>query len=394
MPPSSSSRRREPRPEKPPGPLSPNPWILKLLFSSYRELCPLQDLLPRHLSLVRLDANENPLGPSPLAREAIRRAAEESHRYPEIAGAGLRELVAAELGVSPEQIVFGSGSTELLELLFHVFLRSRRDEVVVPRHSFPLYEMLAQRFGCRARVAPDRNFVVDLESLHAAITPRTRLIFLANPNNPTGTYVDNTALLDFARRLPAHVLLALDEAYADYLEDPPHLASAIRDGAPIVALRTFSKLHGLASLRIGYALASPAMAHALQKAALPTNTSGIAQGAAAAALKDRRHQQESKKVVQEGRLLLERSFQESGLTWVPSSANFVMVRLLHAEQVWKALVRRGVLVRSLDSWGLPGWLRVTAGRPHELLQFAGGLHATLRELHGKPPSPAQEVGVA
>ncbi len=394
MPPSSNSRRIEPRSEKPPALLSPNPWILKLHFSSYRELCPIRDLLPRHVPLIRLDANENPLGPSPLAREAIQRAAEESHRYPEIAGEGLRELVAAELGAGPEQIVFGSGSTELLELLFHVFLRSRRDEVVVPRHSFPLYEMLAHRFGCRARVAPDRNFVVDLESLRSAITPRTRLVFLANPNNPTGTYVENRALLDFARRLPAHVLLALDEAYADYLEDPPDLVSAIRDGAPIVALRTFSKLHGLASLRIGYALASPAIAHAIQKAALPTNTSGIAQGAAAAALKDGRHQQESKRIVREGRLRLQRCFQESGLACVPSGANFVMVRLPHAEEVWKALVRRGVLVRSLDSWGLPGWLRVTVGCPEELLQFIGGLHASLRELHGKPPSLAREVGVA
>lgn len=394
MPPSSNSGGTAVRSEKPPVLLYANPSILDLQFSSYRELCPIRDLLPRHLPLVRLDANENALGPSPLAREAIRRAAEESHRYPEIAGEGLRELVAAELGAGAEQVVFGNGSTELLELLFHVFLRSRQDEVVVPQHSFPLYELLARRFGCRAHVVPDRNFTVDLDRLHSAITSRTRLVLLANPNNPTGTRVENSALLDFAKSLPPHVLLALDEAYADFLDDPPDLGAAIRDGAPIVVLRSFSKLHGLASLRIGYALAPREIASAIQKAALPTNTSGIAQGAAAAALKDRGHQWESKKIVREGRLLLERSFRELRLSWVPSSANFVMVRLPDAEEVWKALVRRGVLVRTLDSWGLPGWLRVSVGRMEELMQFAGGLHAALREIDPRSPARVGERGAA
>lgn len=331
--------------------------------------------MPPHLPLIRLDANENALGPSPRAREAIRRAAGESHRYPEIAGEGLRDLVASELGTSPEQIVFGNGSTELLELLFHVFLRNRRDEIVVPRHSFPLYEILARRFGCRVRIAADRNFTVDLELLRRAITPRTRLVLLANPNNPTGTSVDNRALLQFAKSLPSRVLLAIDEAYVDFLDDPPALVPAIRQGAPIVVVRTFSKLHGLASLRIGYALAAVEIARAIQKTSLPTNTSGIAHAAAAASLNDRRHLRESKKIVRDGRLRLERLFQEHGLSWVPSGANFVMVRLPHAEEVWKALVRRGVLVRSLYSWGLPGWLRVTVGTPEELLHFAGVLHA-------------------
>ncbi len=369
-----------------------NPWVGKLHFSSYRELCPIQDLLPRHLPLIRLDANENALGPSPLALEAIRSAASETHRYPEIAGEGLRELVAGELGVDPEQIVFGNGSTELLELLFHVFLRSRQDEVVVPRYSFPLYEFLAQRLGCRVRTAPDRNFTADLESLIGAITPRTRLVFLANPNNPTGTHVDPVALLDFAKRLPPHVLLAIDEAYADFLDHPPAIVRAMREGAPIVALRTFSKLYGLASLRIGYALAPGEIARAIQKVSLPTNTSGFAQRAAAAALRDRSHQRASKKCVQEGRLRLERSFRELGLSWVPSTANFVMVRLPHAEEVWNELVRRGVLVRSLQSWGLSGWLRVTIGSPEELRQFAGGLQAVLREDRPERPQPARTAG--
>ncbi|MDD4931920.1 MAG: histidinol-phosphate transaminase [Methylacidiphilaceae bacterium] len=383
MQPSSNARerRREGRAEKVPGLLPPsNPWIRKLHFTSYRELCPIQDLLPRHLPLVRLDANENGLGPSPLALEAIRRAAAESHRYPEIAGEGLRELVASELGASPEQIVLGNGSTELLELLFHVYVRSRQEEVVVPRYSFPLYELLAQRVGCRVRLAPDRSFSVDLEGLRRAITPRTRLVFLANPNNPTGTRVDNAALLEFAESLPPRVLLALDEAYADFLEHPPDLVAAVRDGVPIVALRTFSKLHSLASLRIGYALAPREIARAIQKVSLPTNTNGLAHQAATAALRDRLHQKESKETVRIGRLFLEQCFGELGLGWLPSTANFVMVRIPQAEEVWKALVRRGILVRSLESWGLPGWLRVTVGRPEELSQFAGGLHAAIREV--------------
>ncbi|WP_018290590.1 histidinol-phosphate transaminase [Verrucomicrobium sp. 3C] len=382
MQPSSNADQRggESEAEKVAGLLpQPNPWILQLHFTSYRELCPIQDLLPRDLPLVRLDANENGLGPSPLALEAIRRAAEESHRYPDIAGEGLRALIASELGASPEQIVLGNGSTELLELLFHVYVRSRQEEVVVPRYSFPLYEILAQRFGCRLRLAPDRNFSVDLESLRRAITPRTRLVFLANPNNPTGTRVDNAALLDFAKSLPPRVLLALDEAYADFLEHPPDLVAAIRDGAPIVALRTFSKLHSLASLRIGYALAPREIARAIQKASLPTNTNGLAHEAATAALRDGPHQKQSKENVRVGRLRLERGFEELGLDWLPSSANFVMVRIPQAEEVWKALVRRGVLVRSLEGWGLPGWLRVTVGSPEELLQFFGGLPAAIRE---------------
>lgn len=367
---------------------TPNPWILKLHFSSYRELWPIQDLLPSHLPLIRLDANENGLGLSPLALEAIRQAATESHRYPEISGEGLRELVAVQLGAAPEQIVLGNGSTELIELLFHVFLRSRQEEVVIPRYSFPLYGILAQRFGCRVQIAPDRNFSVDLENLGRAITPRTRLVFLANPNNPTGTRVENAALLEFAKSLPPRVLLALDEAYADFLEDPPNLVAAIRDGAPIVALRTFSKLYSLASLRLGYALASHEIARAIQKASLPTNTSGVAHKAAIAALNDRHHQKQSKETVRVGRLRLERCFEELGIDWIPSAANFIMVRIPQAEEVWKALVRRGVLVRSLESWELPGWLRVTVGRPEELLQFAGCLHAAIREVHPRQPALA------
>lgn len=387
MPLSSKVRRKEWRTKKFPRLLPPpNPWIRKLHFSSYRELWPIKDLLPRHLPLIRLDANENALGPSPLALEALRRATAEAHRYPDITGEGVRELVAEELGADPEQIVLGNGSTELIELLFHVFLGSRRDEVVIPRYSFPLYEMLAQRFGCRARIAPDRNFSVDLESLGRAITPRTRLLFVANPNNPTGTHVDQAALLDFAKGLPPHVLLALDEAYVDFLDDPPEIDSAIRGGAPIVALRTFSKLHALASLRIGYALAPREIARAIQKASLPTSTSGFAQAAAAAALKDKRHRKESKETVLEGRVFLQNLFRELGLSSIPSSANFVMVRLPDAEEVWKALVRRGLLVRSLESWALSGWLRVTVGRPEELRQFASGLHAALREV--RPSRPA------
>lgn len=386
----SSDSPKTPRPKRLPGRLSPSPRILKLHLSSYRELCPIQDLLPRRLPLIRLDANENALGPSPLARKAIRKAAAESHRYPEIAGEGLRDFVASELGVRPEQIVFGNGSTELLELLFHVSLRNRHDEVVLPRHSFPLYEILAQRFGCRARVVPDRNFTADLEMLREAITPRTRLVLLANPNNPTGTRVDNGALVAFAKGLPPHVLLALDEAYADFIDDPPPLREIIQQGIPVTVLRTFSKLHGLASLRIGYALASGEIARALQKASLPTNTSGIAQAAAMAALKDKRHQRKSKKTVRDGRLYLERLFRQLGLCWVPSCANFVMIRPPRAEEVWKALVRRGVLVRSLHSWGLPGWLRVTIGTPEELHRFAGSLREALRKVHPLQPIPAGE----
>ncbi|VVM05405.1 histidinol-phosphate aminotransferase [Methylacidimicrobium cyclopophantes] len=374
---SKKSRSDDPsRKSFPPLP-PPNPWIRKIHFSSYRELLPIQDLLPRHLSLVRLDANENGLGPSPLALEAIREAAAEAHRYPEIAGEALRESLASEFHVTPKQIVLGNGSTELLELLFHAFLRNRREEIVVPRYSFPLYEMLAQRFGCRVRVAADRNFAVDLESLRRTISPRTRLVFLANPNNPTGSRVENGELLAFVKSLPPGVLLAIDEAYADFLEDPPPLGAAIRDGAPIVALRTFSKLHSLASLRIGYALAPQEIARAIQKVSLPTNTNGLAQRAAAAALKDRHHQRQSKEAVWIGRLRLQRCFRELGLDCIPSSANFVMVRIPHAENVWKGLVQQGVLVRSLKSWKLSGWLRVTVGRAEELQRFEEALQTAL-----------------
>ncbi|VVM05048.1 histidinol-phosphate aminotransferase [Methylacidimicrobium cyclopophantes] len=336
--------------------------------------------------ICKLASNENPLGPSPLALQAIREALPHIHLYPDGAGHLLREAIASHHGLAAENVVLGNGSNEIIELLFHVFVLPGIHEVLCSRHAFAVYRLMAQLFDAPCLETPDPEFRHDLSVLRKSIGAQTRLIFLTSPNNPTGCRIPNRELEEFVRAIPPHTVVALDEAYVDFLDDPPPSISWVREGRNIVLLRTFSKMEGLAGLRIGYALAPAPLASWLQRARQPFNTNSLAQAAAIAALKDHAHREQTRRIIREGRIRLEDAFTAEGLTYVPSAANFVMVRVGDGDRLFQSLLRRGWIVRPLRSYGLPEWVRVSIGTPEQMTRFLEVFPAALRESATTPAS--------
>lgn len=337
--------------------------------------------------ICKLASNENPLGPSPLALRALREALPHIHLYPDGAGRLLREAVARHHGLSVENVVLGNGSNEIIELLFHVFVLPGTHEILCSRHAFAVYRLMAQLFDAPCRETHDPEFRHDLNAMRKAIGPKTRLIFLTSPNNPTGTRIPNHDLEEFIQAAPRHTIVALDEAYIDFLEDPPPSVAWVREGKNIVLLRTFSKMQGLAGLRIGYALAPAPIASWMQRARQPFNTNLLAQAAAIAALEDHEHTENTRRVVREGRCRLEESFALQGLSFVPSAGNFVMVRVGDGDALFRSLLRRGWIVRPLRSYGLADWVRVSVGTPEQVTRFLEIFPAALDESRtGSAPS--------
>jgi histidinol-phosphate aminotransferase len=331
-------------------------------------------------SIIKLASNENPLGPSPLALEAMRTALQSVHFYPDGGGFHLRNAIAQNFGLGRENVVLGNGSNEIIELLFHTFTRPGIHEIVVSRHAFAVYTLMAQLFGVRAKIVDDADFTPDLPAMLRAVTPQTRLIFLASPNNPTGTRVTNRALEEFLRDLPPHVVAVLDEAYYEFLDDPPDTIAQVRAGKNVVLMRTFSKIQGLAGLRIGYGLACAEIADLLQRARQPFNANSIAQAGAIAGLADVEHQRRTKAITDEGRARMERDFARMGLKYVPSSANFVLVHVGNGGEVFQRLMKKGIIVRSMVSYHLPEYIRVSVGTPEQLTRFFAELPAALEGL--------------
>jgi histidinol-phosphate aminotransferase len=331
-------------------------------------------------SIIKLASNENPLGPSPLAQAAMHKAIETAHFYPDGGGFHLRNAIADKFGLTKENVVLGNGSNEIIELLFHTFTRPGIHEIVTARHAFAVYTLMAQLFGVRAIVVDDKNFTPDLPAMLRAITPQTRLIFLASPNNPTGTRVSNEALDAFLRDLPPHVIAVLDEAYYEFLDNPPDTIGYVRRGANVVLMRTFSKIQGLAGLRIGYGLATAEIANLLQRARQPFNANSIAQVGAIAGLNDVEHQQKTKAITDEGRRVLEDAFARMELSYVPSSANFVLVNVGDGGEVFKRLMKKGIIVRSMVSYHLPAYIRVSVGTPEQNTRFLAELPSALEGL--------------
>ncbi len=310
--------------------------------------------------IVKLASNENPIGPSPKAVEAMKQAAESVHIYPDGGGYRLRTAVAETFGLARENVVISNGSNEIIELVGHGFL-SPGDEVVAAEHAFVVYKLMATLFGATTVEVPDPGFVHDLDAMAAAIGPRTRMVFVANPNNPTGTMVDGAAIDRFMAKVPDHVVVIFDEAYYEFVPDPPDTLRYVREGRNVVVMRTFSKIQGLAGLRIGYGLTTPEIAGVLQKCRQPFNTNSIAQAGAVAGLLDEEHQRRTRELTDEGRAFLERSFAEMGLEHVPSSANFVLVKVGDGDAVFQAMLRRGVIVRAMRGYKLPDWVRISVG---------------------------------
>ncbi len=310
--------------------------------------------------IVKLASNENPLGPSPLALAAMREALGRAHFYPDGGGWALRGAIAEKLGLVRGNVILGNGSNEIIEFIGHAFLRPG-DEVVTSRHAFAVYSLMAQLFGATTVEVPDPGFAHDLDAMLAAITPKTREVFIANPNNPTGTLLGQNALDRFMNRVPDHVLVIFDEAYHEFLDNPPDVLPYVRAGRNVVVMRTFSKIQGLANLRIGYAVAPENIASVLQKTRQPFNANGIAQAGALAGLSDSAHMLRTRELTREGRNFLESEFAAMGLEYVPSAANFVLVRVGDGDAIFQALLRRGLIVRAMRSYKLPEWIRISIG---------------------------------
>lgn len=310
--------------------------------------------------IIKLASNENPLGPSPQAVAAAKAALEQGELYPDGGCFELRQKLAERWGFAADQFIVGNGSNEVIELLGHSLL-GPGDEVVMGDPAFVVYKLVTLLFGAKPVEVPLVNHRHDLQAMAAAITPRTKLIFVCSPNNPTGTANTEAELLAFARALPEHVVAVFDEAYADYVEDAPDLRPLVREGRNVVGLRTFSKIYGLASLRIGYGYATAEIAALLNRVRQPFNVNAIAQAAAIAALADREFAARSAHENRLGLAQLEAGFRRLSLEHVPSRANFILVRVGDGLKVFDRLQRRGVIVRPVKSYGMPEWVRVTVG---------------------------------
>jgi histidinol-phosphate aminotransferase len=330
-------------------------------------------------TIIKLASNENPLGPSPKAAEAMRAALENAHLYPDGCGFYLCEAIAAKLGLAPENIILGNGSNEIIEFLGHAFLDAeRQDEVIASEYAFVVYKLIATSFGARMIEVPSPGYEQDLEAMLEAITSQTRLIFIPNPNNPTGTLVSQRAIDSFISRVSEKVIVIFDEAYFEFLTDPPDTLRLVRDKQNVIVLRTFSKIHGLAGLRIGYAVAQPNVIKVLHRTRQPFNVNSIAQAAALAALEDEAHLRETKRVIDEGRAYLQGQFAEMEIPFVPAVANFVMVNVGDGCAVFDQLLRRKIIVRPLKGYGLPEWVRISVGTMEENKRLIAALGEVIR----------------
>jgi len=355
------------------------PWIAAL--APYQPGKPIGEL-ERELGIsdvVKLASNENPLGPSPRAIEAMQRALASVHRYPDGASFALRSKLVEKLGVAPEQLVFGCGADELLELVAKSFL-GPGDQAVFAWPSFAMYPIVTRGMGATPVPVPlDADLVHDLDAMAAAITERTRVVMVCNPNNPTGTSVGAAAFDRFAASLPDDVVLLIDEAYVDFArrEDFPDALGWVARRPGTVTVRTFSKIAGLAGLRVGYGVADRELAGYLERARHPFNVNLLAEVAAVAALDDRAHRERSVRQNTEGLDYLRRELGSLGIETWPSEANFVLAR--PGPGSYERLLREGVIVRPLVGFGMPDHVRITVGLPEENERLVKALRRLVEE---------------
>ncbi|MDR2845449.1 MAG: histidinol-phosphate transaminase [Puniceicoccales bacterium] len=329
-------------------------------------------------TIIKMASNENPLGPSPLAKAAAQKALDEVNYYPDGGTTALREKLAAVWGLAPNQFLVGNGSNEVMILLAQAFLRAG-DEVVFGSEAFIVYKLAALLFGAKPVSVPMPAHTHDLDAMLAAITPRTKLVFLACPNNPTGTVNAPEAILAFARKLPAHVILCLDEAYAEFLDNAVDIRPLIAAGLKVTGARTFSKIYGLAGLRVGYLYGTAELIALVQRTRQPFNVNLVAQAAAIAALDDTGFVQHARSENAAGLRQLTRGLEGLGLSVVPGHGNFLVFQIPDAAGVFDALQRRGVIVRPLAGYGMRDSLRVTVGTDPQNERFL----ATLSEVTGR-----------
>ncbi len=317
-------------------------------------------------SIIKVASNENPFGPSPLAIAALQKAIPGVNLYPDGNAFYLKQKLAAKLGVETANLVLGNGSNEIIEFVGHALLGPGTD-IVVSQYCFAIYPIVAKMFGADVRVVPAKDYGHDLPAMFQAITTKTRIVFVANPNNPTGTLASREELIDFVNRVPDDVLLVMDEAYIEFLEDAVDLIPLIRLGTRknLILMRTFSKIYGLAGLRIGYGIAPVELASALEKIRQPFNANLLAQTAALAALDDDAHVVKTRKNNFTGLNFFAANFKKLGLEFVPSYANFILVRVGDGAKVFNAMQKLGVITRPMAGYGLPEWIRISIGTPPE-----------------------------
>ncbi len=324
---------------------------------------------------IKLASNENPLGPSPMALRALGEALADSHRYPDGGGYYLKRGLAARLDVTPEHLILGNGCNEILELVARCFLLPG-DEVVIADPAFVIYGMLAQLQGCNRVLVPLANWTHDLEAMARAINRKTKMVFVGNPNNPTGTVAKPAEIEAFMRAVPEELIVVIDEAYIEYVppEFVPDSVGHVRQGRWVIVLRTFSKIYGLAGLRIGYGIAVPSMVELLDRARAPFNVNALAQRAGLAALEDEEHLVNSRKVNEQGRAYLSTELSRLGLSFSPSVANFLLIDLKRdGPTAAQALLREGVIVRPMGGRHLATHIRVSIGTPQENERFIAAL---------------------
>jgi histidinol-phosphate aminotransferase len=358
------------------------PWIRTL--APYSPGKPLS-ALERELGIrdsIKLASNENPFGPGAAAQAAYRDAAQTLGRYPDGSGFALRQAIASHHCVESDWVTLGNGSNDVLDLIARTFL-TPTSHAVFSEYAFAVYPLVTQATGACATVAPAHHYGHDLAALRASITDHTRLVWIANPNNPTGTWLGRDALYEFITELPTHCLCVLDEAYADYVTEPEYGTGLdwLAEQPRLIIVRTFSKIHGLAALRIGYALSHPEIAELLNRVRQPFNVNMPGQDAAIAALADHDHIQRSIVHNTTYRQQLARDCQALGYEVIPSVGNFITFAGQEpASQLDQRLQRMGIICRPLANYGLPHHLRVTVGLQHENERFI----AALRSLQGAP----------
>lgn len=330
---------------------------------------------------VKLASNENPLGPSPMAVAAMGKALSGLNRYPDGAGYELTAQLAEALQVDPAQIVLGNGSDDLLALLARVLLQPG-DEVIIPAPSFLLYSTTALSADARPAIVPLKEMTIDLEAMLARVTPKTRMVFICNPNNPTGTVVSRQDFERFLAALPEHVAVVVDEAYFEFVRDDRCVSGMAYLDAPVavVTLRTFSKIYGLAGLRVGYGVMPAQLAEIIHRVRMPFNVNTLGQVAATAALKDSGFVDQTRSLVHQGLDLLYAELAQRGLSYFHTQANFFLIDVRQsAETVFQAMLRQGVIVRSMESYGYPNYIRINVGLPEENKRFLEALDKVLHE---------------
>jgi histidinol-phosphate aminotransferase len=347
-----------------------------LSLSPYQGGKPISEL-QRELGLehiVKLASNENPLGAGPKALEAIQQAATEVGRYPDGNGFELKQAISEYLSVSLEDITLGNGSNDILELLARAYLCSANDEVIFSQYAFVVYPLVTQALGAKAVVTPANEFGHDLDAMHGAISENTKLIFVANPNNPTGTLLSDDTIYAFLSKVPSSIIVVLDQAYFEYLDATDNAIQWLQEFDNLVITRTFSKAYGLAGLRVGYSISNHKIADYLNRIRQPFNVNHIAQSAAVAALSDEAFLVRSVVANKNGLLQLSQGFDKLGLSYIPSFANFVAVKVNDASSIYQKLLEKGFIVRPVE---MAGYLRVSVGTRIENEEFLDAFKSVL-----------------